>query len=574
MTVLWISLPAFWDLQDVQAALNVVVTVLSAFCVFVFARVCWQTATARVVKNRNVPLAALLSVNTVGEVYDVCRLLGLEILSSYYLRILAQCIVVTGLTTVAFASGPIVRFSTRWGTKMVYREVPGLVANRQQSGIAYESVLWNNTWDSLDQAGFPDDQLIDFMPNTTSHWKYVKSQWKPTWQMHCEYTDSTPIALTVVETPCNENTSYNDQIPALKSIYPVESMDKDGYVQSYTVFEGYSISDNRWTDLLMFRTAFQYLRKDNASGIWEDIDVTLMALHMQGLGKTPYTENWCDFAPGAVDSATYTKAFCKVRKTRPTASGEDVIGLAFPDNIAMDYLSKGYTTFFQGRYNRAYVLDEPFTIITPQNLSRFYQVYLITQDTQVKHPSTQLMNVQLEVVRLSTIFLLVCAASALLCVLGIMRYSIFTLRHWKAVDRTPQSKLDWMIQSIEKSQASSPLIPYTSPSQNHHAGRASRHSVVSMRSPDLGSPTVGRRRSDFETATYGSSPEPSTPYHMSWLSRSSSAGGGYFPLQEHPDEHRLDSEASLVERYPTAPAGFLNHTSGPGPFGNDYYIQR
>ena len=94
-----------------------------------------------------------------------------------------------------------------------------------------------------------------------------------------------------------------------------------------------------------------------------------------------------------------------------------------------------------------------------------------------------------------------------------------------------------------------------------------------MRSPDLGSPTVGRRRSDFETATYGSSPEPSTPYHMSWLSRQSSAGGGYFPLQEE-NEGPHESEGSLLERYPTAPAGPLDPRSGSGAFGSDYQIHR
>jgi len=565
MTVLWISLPAFWDLQDVQAALNVVVTVLSAFCVFVFARVCWQTATARVVKNRNVPLAGLLSVNTVGEVFDVCRLLGLELLSSYYLRILAQCIVVTGLTCVAFASGPIVRFSTRWGTKMLYREVPGLMANRLQSGIAYESVLWNNTWDSLDQAGFPYDQLLDYGPNTTSHWKYVESQWNSTWHMKCEYTEQTFIALTVVETPCNENTSINDQIPALESIFPENALNKDENGRPYSSAEGYkNDTDNRWSELLMFRTGFAFLRSDNASTIWEDIDVTLVSLHMQGVPGTPYNETFCAYSPGAVDSAMYTKAYCKLRKTRPTAPGKYYVDIAFPDNDSLDYLTKAYTSFFQ----------EPITVITPQNLTRFYQVYQITQDTQVKRPNRRLMNVQLEVVRLSTIFLVVCAASTLLCILGIMRYGVFTLRHWKAVDRTPQSKLDWMLQSIEKSQAGSPLIPQTSPYQNQQGRRSSRHSVVSMRSPDLGSPTVGRRRSDFETATYGSSPGPSTPYHMSWLSRQTSAGGGYFPLQEHPEEHRLESETSLLTKYPTAPAGPLNHPGGSGAFGSDYYIHR
>jgi hypothetical protein len=235
MPLLWIPLPAAWALQDVQAALNVIVTVLSALCTFIFAQACWQTATAKVVKNRNVPLAALLSVTSLGEVVDVCRLLGLEILSSYYLRILAQCLVVTTLTVVAFMSGPIVRYSSRWGSKLTFGEVSGLLANQLNSGISHEGVLWNTTWYSLDRAGFPEDQLLDFLPNTSTHWIYVPSQWNSTWALDCEFVENTPIALTSLgdSAGCTENSTVNDEIPALESIYPQNALLKDNRSRTY-----------------------------------------------------------------------------------------------------------------------------------------------------------------------------------------------------------------------------------------------------------------------------------------------------------------------------------------------------
>ena len=575
MTGLWIALPAAWELQDVQAALNVIVTVLSAFCIPTFARICWQTATAKVVKNRNVPLATLLSVDTIGEVYDVCRLLGLKILSSYYLRILAQCIVVTGLTAVAFASGPIARFSSRWGTKVVTRETPGLIANRLQSGISHEGVLWNNTWDSLDHAGFPYDRLLDYLPNITSNWKYVPTQWNSSWQMRCEYTEETPIDLTVVRVDCNDTSPLNEQIPALESVYPeITRLWGDNAATVYN-YEGNMNSDNsRWSDVLMFRTGWEYLKQDDASGIWTDIDVTLMALRMQGVPGWEGNDTQCDFAPGPINAATYTKAFCKIRKNVTTEAGNFFVDIAYPDHESLDYVSSAYTSFFQGRYSREVIAGDPVTVITPRNLTRFYQVYQITQATQHQYVKARPMDVELDVVRLSTVFLALCIASALLAIFGIVHYGVFTLRHSKTVDSTPLSKLDWMLQSIEKSQAATPLIPHTSPHQNQQSRRSSRHSVVSMRSPDLAAPKVGRRRSDFETATYGSNPGPSQPYHMSWLSRSRSAEGGYFPLQEHPDENRLDSDISLLERHPTAPSGPLSHASGSGTFGSDYYVPR
>jgi hypothetical protein len=575
MNFFWVAIPIPWDLQDCQAALNVIVTVLSAICIFVFARACWQNATAKVAKSRNVPLAALLSVNTLGEVIDVCRLLKLEILSSYYIRILAQCLVVTALTILAFASGPIVRYSSRWGTKMVYREVPGLMANRLQSGISHEGVLWNSTWESLNYAGFPEDQLLDFLPNITSKWKYSPDQWNSSYKMDCEYTEQTKIELTVVQTPCNGNTTINDQIPAFESIYPENEFFEDGKSWTYNNIEGFQdADDDRWSHLIMFRTGFTRVKRDEDSKIVTVMVMTLVAAYLEGIQGTPYNETYCSYMPGPVDSAIYTKSVCKLSKIRDTAPGKFYVDTAYPDHVSMPFLSKAMTDYFQGQYSREIIAKEPYTIVSPQNLTRFYQVYQITQDTQAKHPNKRMMDLEIKICEISTIFIIVTGFFFLLCIFGVLRYGIFTLRHHKTVDRTPQSKLDWMIQSIEKNGPQmTPLVPgaspYMQPNPYVNTKRA-RHSVTSMRSPDVGSPTAERRRSDFESATYGSSPEASTPqpYHMSWLSRQSS-GGGYFPLQEHP----MESEQSLMERYPTAPAGPLNNSQG-AMFNDDYRVSR
>jgi hypothetical protein len=284
------------------------------------------------------------------------------------------------------------------------------------------------------------------------------------------------------------------------------------------------------------------------------MNITLMSLHIEGI--QPANSTLCYFGQGNVKSANYTKTTCRLRKQQNNPKGGDDI--AYTDNFSLDSLSNGYTAYYQGRFGREVISKSPITVIKPRELLRFYQVYLITQDTQAKHPVSRYLNMETRVVQLSTIFVIVCATFLLLCIFGIFRYGLFTLRHYKVVDRTPQSKLDWMIQSIGASQPNMPLTQIS--------GKRPRNSVTSMRSPDLGSPTVGRRRSDFGTATYGSSPEPSTPYHMNWLSRQSS-GGSYFPLQEVPPPEA--SETSLLERYPTTPAGPFSF-----PFGNDYYIRR
>jgi hypothetical protein len=304
------------------------------------------------------------------------------------------------------------------------------------------------------------------------------------------------------------------------------------------------------------------------------------------------------YSPGAVDKAIYTKSVCDLKKQLPTEPADAwYVDIAYPDQESRDYVTKGLTDYFQGQFSREHIHKSASTVVTPANLTRFFQVYQITQDTQFKHPQKRPMNIEIEVVMLSTIFVIVGGLATLMCLFGVLRYGIFTIQHYKAVDRTPQSKLDWMIQSIEKLQpGASPLLPHSqygtpNPNGNNPYGyanqgpqqRRARHSVTSMRSPDVASPTVGRRKSDFETATYGSSPEPSTPYHMNWLSssRRQSSGGGYFPLQEEPDEAASELSVNLG-RYPTAPAGPLGSSggvngmgiSGAQGWGNDYQIQR
>src|SRR5436309_5336829 len=64
----WIALRAGWKLEDVQAALNVVISMLSTMGIFVFARFCWHETAARVDRSQNVRLSSLLSLSTPGEV--------------------------------------------------------------------------------------------------------------------------------------------------------------------------------------------------------------------------------------------------------------------------------------------------------------------------------------------------------------------------------------------------------------------------------------------------------------------------------------------------------------------------
>ena len=313
MGVFWVFLPERWDLTDVQAFCNVVVTVTSASFAFVYTRLCWQGGAKAVLEKRSTPLGALLSINTLGEVCDVCRLLRTGILSTSHRRIFSQCVVVSALAIVTFLSGVIVRYSTRWAPKTFQREVPGLLANRIQSGISHETLLWNTTSQALDQAGFPFDRLLDFLPSAAQAWTYAPEDWNSSFLMSCEHTEATSISLAVQKTPCNENTTVNDQIPALEAIYPENAMMGSNRSLTYNNAEGLQSSeDNRWTNVFMFRTGFDFL-KVSSTDTWEEMGLTLMFLHMRDVPGTPFSETFCDYSPGVVGFADYTKTFCTYR---------------------------------------------------------------------------------------------------------------------------------------------------------------------------------------------------------------------------------------------------------------------
>src|ERR1700722_18555085 len=52
MAHLWFILSLRWPLEDVQAVLNVLISVFSAIGIFTFARFCWQSATLHLTKQR------------------------------------------------------------------------------------------------------------------------------------------------------------------------------------------------------------------------------------------------------------------------------------------------------------------------------------------------------------------------------------------------------------------------------------------------------------------------------------------------------------------------------------------
>jgi hypothetical protein len=483
----WIALRVGWKLEDVQAALNVIISVLSTLGIFVFARFCWHGTAAQVGRSQNVRLSSLLSLSTPGEVFDVILLLKFKLLSSPYLKLFAQSVVVITLSTTAVLSGPITRFSTRHGYTVTPIEVPGSLATNQFNSISYANVEWDQIQTSLNGAGFPTNQLLDFLPNTSIDWIYRPEEWNSTWSLTCEPTPSTPF--TVTDTG---NCSYlAAEMPALQDILPAAFRDDWYYADA-----GFYVNHTLWKDMLMFIVAPLYTDFDDKTNTTYAMNISIASIHLSHVQKQLNDSSDCLFGAGNVKQASYTRIDCGLTRPRHIP---DETHRANPGSGDVSNIPWAYEEYYQARFTQESTSNSEITVITPSELVRFYQAYVISKDTMYRQPVTRTLSVEIPIVELSTAFLTVCLLAAFLLAAGLTKYIFFMLRHQTTMLVTPESKLDWMLQSIKEAPASSPVVRYD-------RFRRSEKSFSSITSEDLSDVPKGGSlmKAEFEAATFGS----------------------------------------------------------------------
>jgi hypothetical protein len=480
MAISWISLPAAWTLQDVQAVLNVAVSVLSALGIFVVSRWCWRVAVAKIVKTNHVSLQSLLSISTIGEAVEILLLLKSKIISIPYLKILVQCVVVVCLTATAMLSGPIARYSTRRGHGLFIQDVPGLLATRLDS-LAYANVEWNQTEASLIRAAFPLDQLLDFLPDNSKNWVYQPEQWNSTWSFNCSSLDTTTAHLIVTDN-CSSLYSEVAGIDAVVS-------DKD-YEYQYYHWDGFYSNQTLQKDVLMFLMGVNYNKGPHKPFNQYAMQFSLAAVHLHSVQRQQNKSSPCNFAPGAIGHARYNRIDCDLNRPEDIPDEHNV---AYPNSKGVEWIPNAYTEYYQARFVQESSSDYAITQISPQDLRRFFQVYLITTDTQYRQPVTRKISVDVKIVQLSTIFLVIYLLMSIFCLLGVAVYSIFVSRRRKLVDSTPQSKLDWMLQSVERCD-----IEPASGCENFRRSVAvhNEHGIWML-------PESQRKKAEFENAWYG-----------------------------------------------------------------------
>jgi hypothetical protein len=521
MTASWINLSGPWSLQNVQAALNVIVTGLSVLAVFACARFCWQSSVTSSARYSSVPASALLSISTFGEAVDVIWLLKVKIFSRRHVKILVQACLVVFLSLAALVSGPIARYSTRIGHRVSSFDTPGMITWRRHNSILGASVIWNTTFFSLDGANFPYDQLLDYLPDPTINWIYDSREWNSSWTLDCNNTELSQIELEDV----GNCTSMFDEIPGLAKVISLDKYDTDN---TSSWWAGY-YEDGMHKDVLLSISAAKESSVDPGTGITNEMAIDLAAIHLHKLHLQTDSDSLCYFGEGPIESASYTKIACTVRRID---LNPDQHNIAFPDSDTPWLVSRALVQNYQAQFIRESIRGN-ITVITPRDLTRFYQVWVATKDTQNGFTISRSLSLRLPIVQLSTVFLALAILTFMLVIFGIGSYIIAALRYRKVFEDTPQSKLEWMLKVIQDqdpqqgdrsrtasftgaANSTSPLnfgSPPAKPGDSFNSPRSTFSPTSLKRSTTSRVLSIAssvqqngeKRRSDFENARYSNS---------------------------------------------------------------------
>ena len=224
MTGAWIFLPQKWSLENVQAVINVVVSILSAVLIIVFAQIRWQWGATRITRQKQAKISSLLDISSPGEALDFIWLFRARALRKRYLPALLQCLAVIVLTLAATLSGPIARYSTKTREQIDRVKVNGSLALTGKPETQFDTATIKKTYDRLRDADFPTNQLLDFLPDPSIPWVYKLEEWNSTWAADCIFIPETKITLNATGNYSVYKTDPNNPYALLVEIQPLQDV--------------------------------------------------------------------------------------------------------------------------------------------------------------------------------------------------------------------------------------------------------------------------------------------------------------------------------------------------------------
>lgn len=189
---------------------------------------------------------------------------------------------------------------------------------------------------------------------------------------------------------------------------------------------------------------------------------------------------------------------------------------------------------------------------------RFYQAYQVVKDTSgtlyynttesVAPLATRMIDVEVRAAQVSLTCLIVCSAMALIVLVGLLHYWLFLLCNLRRLDKTPQSKLDWMLQTLKTDNES----PRTKARHKLRTSISSSSELFSDTTPlNKLDPEHGRTKSMTASVTTREVEVDETAFstpgsHTDFSPPSTSANQGFWsPFQASYQQHGMHSDYGL-----------------------------
>lgn len=428
-----------------QACLNVLITFLCTGATFVVVRSCWLTAAYRLTRYQSVPSYSLLSLNTIGETIDVLWLLRCELFTRRYRILLIQCIFVALLTVATLFSGLIARFSTQDGEMFKATVLNGNIAKRSTPRILYEDANVNATLQSLKDAEVPPTTLLEFLPSQGTKWHYRAEQWNSSWSMQCMFNTSVEIVNPMTLDNCSEG--VKSQFPQLADTYRdwTENSKWDFYQK------GWSISLSRWQDVMLLSHGIHWKEYDSAFDLHTALEMRTAIIYLHGVPRNDsLSGTGCDYGIGRIDRASYSSCSCELTRQIDGHSKNELFWGAYPDATDVKTVAKTYFGFYgDNRFMVETAHNRTVSEVAGEELVLFYQAYQITKDVTNSAVVFRDIDTFVRVPQISLTCVILCCIVLLIDVSGVACYWFFIFRHGSNSYETPQSKLDWMLQSLK-----------------------------------------------------------------------------------------------------------------------------
>lgn len=409
----------------------------------------------------------LLVVSSLGDLIDAMGLIRAQLFKKRYQITLVQCVCVILFTATTLFSGLVARASSRRTPLLIEQSIPGQLAvhGRFQQDLRFGLTQWDNITASLDAAGFPHDQLLDFLPDGNAPWMYNADEWNNTCSLSCTSHEAVPLSLnasgpascTLAHIWTNEG-DYRCRFPQLDTVLPTkhynDSMSADYFLDYANSFSGLADSgDPRnipYAVLLLY--GYQYLNARNFTSIsaWEGINTTSrikFANTVCVLQDVPVVEQQACQAEkilsNSITSASCTTIDCEVRLG---LHATDNIYSAWPNSNAV---AKGYVLNLQisflPKVSQQIALGN-LKAPPAEDLIRFYQVFNIFKDSEHGPKVERGLTNKLDTTQVSLLYIIVVGTMIILVTIGLIDYLLFT--QWGRGKLLPQGKLDWLLEAI------------------------------------------------------------------------------------------------------------------------------